>query len=402
MNILLTSLQVPGAASGVRVHYERLAALLRAQGHQVTVVTLNDLRPWISRVVGIVRHALTLLPGRLGERVALEVSDVVKIYFAIDRRQHYDVVNAQDVSSGWAARLALRDRVPVVVTGHHNGDPAEEIIRQQRLGGLTAIFLRRWYGLLFSRSRYFMAVSNSVLRYVAPLLPADTLRRVVYNGLDFQQFSQLQPSVGLRQRFPGRHIILNIGHLEARKNQHYLLGVAKALRCCRQDFVIGLLGKGPDEASLRAQIIADDLAEFVVLLGYHTNVAPWLQEADLYLHTALSESFGLVLIEAIAAGVPTLAFALDGTSEVLAATPDALLDQTAPPEALAYHLHTLLDDAPALQVLHTQQHDFAAAQFSASALTANSMAFFEVARQHALGREVAPVAVPRPTANQMQ
>lgn len=402
MNILLTSLQVPGAASGVRVHYERLTALLRAQGHQVTVVTMNDLHPWISRVVGAVRHGLTLLPGRLGERLAIEVTDVVKIYFAIDRRQPYDVVNAQDVSSGWAARLALRDRVPVVVTAHHNGDPAEEIIRQQQFGGLTALFLRRWYSLLFSRVRYFMAVSHSVLRYVAPLLPADALRRVVYNGLDFQQFSQVQPSVGLRQRFPGRHIILNIGHLEARKNQHYLLGVAKALRHYRQDFVIGLLGKGPDEGSLRAQIVADDLADFVVLLGYHTNVAPWLQEASLYLHTALSESFGLVLIEAIAAGVPTLAFALDGTSEVLAATPDALLDQAAPPEATAYYLHTLLDDAPALQALHTQQYDFAATQFSASALTTNTVAFLEVARQHAAGRAAAPAAPPRLKAGQMQ
>lgn len=122
MNILLTSLQVPGAASGVRVHYERLAAVLRAQGHQVTVVTQDSLRPWVRRAIGVGRRALALLPGRAGERIGLELGNVAEIFCAIDRRQAYDVVNAQDINSGWAARLALRDRVPVVVTGHFNGD----------------------------------------------------------------------------------------------------------------------------------------------------------------------------------------------------------------------------------------------------------------------------------------
>ena len=80
MNILLTSLQVPGAASGVRVHYERLAALLRAQGHRVTVVTQDDLRPWRRRAIGAGRRALGLF-GVLGQRVGTELGQVLEIYF---------------------------------------------------------------------------------------------------------------------------------------------------------------------------------------------------------------------------------------------------------------------------------------------------------------------------------
>lgn len=385
MNILLTSLQVPGAASGVRVHYERLAMVLQAQGHQVTVVTQDSLRPWVRRAIGVGRRALALLPGRLGERMGLELGNVAEIFCAINRKQRYDIVNAQDISSGWAARLALHDRVPVVVTGHFNGDPAEEVIKQQRLTGAAAGFMRRWYGMLLRRTRYFVGVSQSVLRHSAALLPPATLRTVVYNGIDFREFGQPQPGQALRQRFPGRHIILNIGHLEARKNQQYLLGLAKALQAYRQDFVIGLVGQGPDEASLRTRIAADDLADYVVLLGYHAPVAPLLQEADLYLHTALSESFGLVLIEAIAAGAPALAFALDGTREVLAATPMALLDATAPPDKLAYRLHELLADAEARSHLHAQQYAYAAAHFTSEMLAANTVAFFEQVRQHAAG-----------------
>jgi glycogen(starch) synthase len=384
MNILLTSLQVPGAASGVRVHYERLATVLRVQGHEVTLVTQDSLRPWVRSTIGIGRRALALLPGRLGERIGLELGNIVEIFCAIDRHKDYDLVNAQDISSGWAAHLALRGRVPVVVTGHFNGDPAEEVIQQQQLTGMAALFMRSWYGMLLRRTQYFLGVSQSVLRYSATLLPPDTLRTVVYNGIDFQHFAQPQPSSGLRLRFPGQHIILNIGHLEARKNQHYLLSVAQALRAYRQDFVIGLIGQGPDETSLRDRIAAENLTAHVVLLGYQAPVAPLLQEADLYLHTALSESFGLVLIEAIAAGVPALAFALDGTSEVLAATPVALRDATDPPEILAHYLNGLLADSGARKQLHTQQYDYAATRFTSAELAANTLAFFEQVRQHAV------------------
>jgi glycosyltransferase involved in cell wall biosynthesis len=189
---------------------------------------------------------------------------------------------------------------------------------------------------------------------------------------------------------------LNIGHLEARKNQHYLLSVAQALRAYRQDFVIGLIGQGPDETSLRDRIAAENLTAHVVLLGYQAPVAPLLQESDLYLHTALSESFGLVLIEAIAAGVPALAFALDGTSEVLAATPVALRDATDPPEILAHYLNELLADSGARKQLHTQQYDYAATRFTSAELAANTLAFFEQVRQHAVNGTI-PVPPSRAT-----
>ena len=141
---------VPGAPSGVRVHYERLAELLRHQGHTVTLVTQDSLPPFIRRAIGGVRRGLTLLLGRLGKQIGIELGSVAEIYFAIDRQIPYDLVNAQDVSSGWAARLALRDQVPVVVTGHFNDHPADELVHQRGFRGLTARFLHRWYDFLLA------------------------------------------------------------------------------------------------------------------------------------------------------------------------------------------------------------------------------------------------------------
>ncbi|RZK60863.1 MAG: glycosyltransferase, partial [Hymenobacter sp.] len=314
MNILLTSLQVPGAASGVRVHYERLAALLRAQGHHVTVVTQDSLRPWVRRLIGVGRRALGLLPGHLGERVGLELGNVAEIFCAIDRNQPYDVVNAQDVSSGWAARLALGDRVPVVVTGHYNDHPGEEVVKQLNLAPTSwaARFEVRWYNFLLHRTRFFLGISEYALRLTLPFLPAGARTAVAHNGVDMAAFAPaagptLPTAPDLRAMFPGRAIILNIGQLEARKNQRYLVAVAAELRHRHPGCITVLVGKGEDEAMLRALIAEQNLGDDVVLLGYHTQVAALLHSADMYVHTAARENCPYAVIEAMAAGCPTLA-----------------------------------------------------------------------------------------------
>lgn len=398
MNILLTSLQVPGAASGVRVHYERLATLLRVQGHTVTVVTQDSLRPWVRRGIGVVRRGLGLLPGRLGERVGLELGNVVEIFCAIDRRQPYDVVNAQDVSSGWAARLALRGRVPVVVTGHYNDHPGEEVVKQLSLNpaGWAARFEVSWYNFLLRRTRFFLGISDYALRLTKPLLPADARTAIAYNGVDMAAFAppaaakpdSLPPSPpatspdsrpDLRARFPGRPIILNIGQLEARKNQRYLVAVAAELRHLHPGAIVVLVGKGEDEPLLRHLIAEQGLENDVVLLGYHAHVAPLLHAADLYVHTATRENCPYVLIEALAAGCPALALAAGGSPELLAATPEATIAQATPPAALAAQLAALLTDEAARRDLQQRQYAYARPRFDVSAMLRDTLAFYRLA-----------------------
>ena len=382
MNILLTSLMVPGAPSGVRVHYERLAELLRQQGHTVTLVTQDSLRPLIRRTIGGVRRGLTLLLGRLGRQIGIELGAVAEIYFAIDRKAPYDLVNAQDVSSGWAARLALRDQVPVIVTGHFNDHPADELVHQRGFGGLTARFLHRWYDFLLRRTRNFIGVSDYVLRRIQPWLPADGRQAVVYNGVSAAPTSPPLPAdaPNLRTLFPSRTVLLNVGQLEPRKNQGYLVKVAAELREQYPDFVLVLVGKGEDEPLLRQQIAAAGLAQHVILLGYHRHVMTLLSQADLYVHAATRENCPLVLLEAMAVGCPAVALAVGGIPELLAPTPQALVPPATPPAVLARQLRALLDDPAALADLRRRQQAFGARHFSAQAMRDDTLAFFEQVR----------------------
>jgi glycogen(starch) synthase len=386
MNILLTSLQVPGAASGVRVHYERLAVLLRGQGHTVTVVTQASLRPWVRRTIGAGRRALGLLPGQLGGRIGLELGNVVEIFCAIDRNQTYDVVNAQDVSSGWAARLALRDRVPVVVTGHFNDHPGEEVVKQLHLNptGWAGRFEVWWYNFLLRRTRLFLGISEYAMRLTRPLLPPDTRTATVYNGVDMVAFAppaapRTTTSPNLRAMFPGRPIVLNIGQLEARKNQQYLVQVATELRHQQPGCVVVLVGKGEDEPMLRTLIAQQGLENDVVLLGYHSDVAPLLHAADLYVHTATRENCPYVVIEAIAAGCPVLALVAGGSPELLAATPEASIAQTTSPATMATQVAGLLASSAARNELQQRQYAYAQARFDVAAMLRGTLAFYQQA-----------------------
>jgi glycogen(starch) synthase len=401
MNILLISLQVPGATSGVRVHYERISELLRTEGHQVTVVTQASLPPWVRRTIGVGRRLLGLLPGQLSKRIGINLGQLAEIVCAIDKKEPYDLVNAQDPISGWAARLALRDRVPVVVTGHFHNHPGQEVINQLSLppSGWAARFEKAWFNFLLRRVKFFLSTSEYALRLAKPFLAADTTSAVAYNGVDLTAFApsaaakaSFPADTDLRARFPGRPIILNLGQLEARKNQRYLIAVAAELRQRHPNVVVALVGKGEDEAMLRDLIARQGLADNVVLLGYHTQVAPLLHSADVYVHTATHENCPYALVEAMAAGCPALSLVAGGSPELLAATPEVSLPHSTPPATVAAQLADLLDDDAARQDLQQRQFAYARTRFDQVSMLRDMLAFY----RHVVGPpDGAPLAQPR-------
>ncbi|NVO32569.1 glycosyltransferase family 4 protein [Hymenobacter lapidiphilus] len=399
MNILLVSFLKPDAPSGVRVHYLQLAGQLRRQGHCVDVVTPGTLTGGRRHLIAAIRHLLLRLgPGP--RALAGNVAYFLHILWGIDRSCSYDVVNAQDLGSGAAARRALGPGVPVVVTGHFNDHPAIDHLRQQPAVGAAARAVSRWFNWLLARTRYFIGVSEFGLQLIRPALPAGAVSRVVHNGLDLEALRAESNPSDLRTRFPNRRIILNIGQLEGRKNQLLLVEAARQLRKVFPDFVVGLVGKGKDEELLRQRIAEYQLQDHVVLLGYHNEVLPLLRNADLYVHVATHETFGLVLLEAAAAGVPALALAVGGVPEVLHATPEALLPATTDAAGLAHQLHQWLSAPARLRHLAERQAASATAHFGVARLLDETLDFYRYAiwhrRYHLRERALATGSAPRP------
>jgi colanic acid/amylovoran biosynthesis glycosyltransferase len=112
------------------------------------------------------------------------------------------------------------------------------------------------------------------------------------------------------------------------------------------DVTLDVVGDGPSLASLRQQAAALGIAERVVFHGYlnESGVRDRLAEADVFVMTSFAEGVPVVLMEALAAGVPAVATAIAGISELIEQGVTGLLVPPANAEMTAQAVRKLLDD----------------------------------------------------------
>ena len=171
---------------------------------------------------------------------------------------------------------------------------------------LTNFFEKRY---LFSRyqansGNTFIAISHDTEQYFRKTARKYNVQ-LLPNAIDYEKFhrdNSRQPSTKLR--------LVNVGSYQAKKNQSFLVEVAKILRKRYIDFEMNLLGGGEKFGEITSLIKNNCLEANVMQRGNVENVAEYLWQSDIYLHSAYYEPFGLVLVEAMAAGLPVVT--LDG------------------------------------------------------------------------------------------
>lgn len=155
----------------------------------------------------------------------------------------------------------------------------------------------------------FVANSTHTLAYYRRVLPSRMAKEAILlpYGFDFARFYRAR-SVAPAQ--DGRLRLVNVGSFQPKKNQALIVEIAKELARRGVDFEITLLGDGELRSTVEFAVQAAGLAGYIRFLGNVDNVERWLGESHVYLHTARYEPFGLVFLEAMAAGLPCVT--LDG------------------------------------------------------------------------------------------
>jgi glycosyltransferase involved in cell wall biosynthesis len=155
----------------------------------------------------------------------------------------------------------------------------------------------------------FVANSNHTRDYFRRVLPRHLRSDVVMIpcGFDYDRFTgaEVQPPTD-----SGRLRLLNVGSFQPKKNQAFVVDVAKELVRRGVDFEIHLLGDGETRPAVESSVRDAGLADRVLLHGNVHGVEGWMRNSHVYLHTAWYEPFGLVLLEAMAVGLPCVT--LDG------------------------------------------------------------------------------------------
>ncbi len=330
---------------GVNSHIRAQAAALARLGHRVTIfgaasAPLSNgerrMSGCISPVIGGTETGMGIDPrawARVGALFASERFDVVHVHEPL-----MPIV-------AWCA--VLRARVPVVGTFHTHRERGHRFYA--RYGPLLQPLMRR----LDVR----LAVSPSARRTMARYFPGDY--DLVPNGIDAGRFRGPAPRPA--DMDPARPHVLYVGRLEPRKGVvHLIEAMARVQR--EQAARLIIVGDGPEREACAARARERGVdARFVGRVA-DEHLPAYYQAADVVCSPATGdESFGIVLLEAMAAGRAVVATDIEGYRELVGDDPErASLVPPRDPGALAHALAALLGDREARARLAAGGPDFAA------------------------------------------
>ena len=311
------SLSVPG---GVQAQAMGLARELRKMGIEVRVLAPCDGPPPATFVTPLGNSLPTSANGSMAP-LAPDASCSLRTMRALGDEQ-FDVLHLHEpFIPGPTQTAMLLHPAPVVATFHAAGDSA------------SYKYLRPAIKLAANNIAYAVAVSKDAAELVQRYLGGTY--DILYNGveLDAYRTAPSHPTTGPTIFFCGRH--------EERKGLDVLLG---AMRLLGPEVRLWVGSTGPDTARLRAECADDTRIEWLGRLS-DADKMERLRGADVFCAPSLhGESFGVVLIEAMAAETAIVASGLDGYRNVATNDVDALLVEPGDANALAGALRRVLDE----------------------------------------------------------
>ncbi len=352
MKIALVSAYDYPYPGGVTEHVKNLVDQFRARGHEVHVIAPSssdsaslEAMPYVHRVGRVV----SIPANGSVARITLPLRGYRQVKQLL-QEQAFEVIHLHE---------PMMPALPLTVLRHSR---SINIGTFHAFGGTNIGYfyakpvLRPFFRKLHSR----IAVSDPAREFVAKHFPGDY--RIIPNGIDFARFATpLLPIQGLEE---DRLDVLFVGRPEKRKGLSYLL---RAWRLVRGEFpnarlvVVG--GNGGRLETYRRYVAAQGWPEVVFAGRVSTEtLVRFYQNSDVFCAPSTGqESFGLVLLEAMAAGRPIVASQIPGYSEVVTHGQEGLLVPRKDSEALAMSLGHLLADVALRRELGARGQQKAAA-----------------------------------------
>jgi phosphatidyl-myo-inositol alpha-mannosyltransferase len=373
MKIGLVTPYIYPLPGGVNAHVQYLYENLIARGHDVRI---------ISSVHGAQKHSEGDVI-RLGYGVSVPANGSVgtltfwprygRLAREVLERERFDVLHFHEPFVPFLSLVLLRESQSINVGTFHayaGWSPAYEFGKRA-----LSRFARRLHGRT--------AVSAAARHFIDRYFPGDY--KVIPNGVDLRRYQGAQPFARYRD---GTLNIFFLGRFENRKGLMYLLKAYRVLRKRGYNCRLLVAGSGPQEREVRRYIATRKL-QGVELLGRISDEdkARYFATADVYVSPATGqESFGIVLLEAMAAGAPIVCSDIHGYKGVVRRGEQALLVPPRDKDALVEALARVLGDAD-LRARMGEAGRARAVQFSWENIAAKVEDYylFVMRRQSALG-----------------
>lgn len=328
-------LAVPG---GVNTHAQYLADAFRNWGHEVQVIgPASQALPHTSTNLHVLGRARPVWAGGSVARIALSyrLSHSVRTLL---QRETFDIVHLHEPLMPALPLQFLHHSHATHIATFHAAEPIG-----RRLGQIAAPLLARWLNRIDARIAVSAIAGAQAERYLGR--PCE----VIPNCIDIATFAQAAPPLadpphGLRE---DRRTILFVGRQEPRKGLTHLLTAYGRLRVRRPDTQLVIVGPISPLGRRQRNWIQRQGWKDVIFTGAvnQTELLRYYQTADLLCAPATGgESFGFVLVEAMAVGLPIVASDIPGYRDLLDRSEAGVMVPPQDPASLAEALLVLLND----------------------------------------------------------
>ena len=335
MKIALVSPYDFAYPGGVTNHISSLERQLSRMGHEVKVIApaSRAVSTFGDRFILIGKPRPIPSSGSIARiTISLRLSSEIK---AIFDREKFDIIHLHEPLCPMLCTTALRLSHTANIGTFHACRARGYTLWKP----VTVIFLKRWFRKLDGK----IAVSKSAMELANKHFPG--YYNIIPNGIDLDHFS---PNVSPIDEFcDGKLNILFVGRLEKRKGLNYLLKAYQQVKREIPNSRLIIVGPGTRlRHKYEKQVVRDDLKD-VVFVGYvsYDELPRYYKTADIVCAPATGrESFGIVLLEAMAVGKPIVASNIEGYASVMTHGVDGLLVPPKDEEMLAQALISLLTD----------------------------------------------------------
>lgn len=348
--LMLTWEYPPRIVGGIARVVHDLSKRLIKDGHEVTVITYrdgnvpeyeNDKGVEVYRVNNYMIHPNNFIDWIM----QLNFNMIAKATEVINKEGGFDVIHAHDWLVTYAAKsLKQSFNLPMVATIH-----ATEAGRNSGIHDDTQRYINDTEWLLTYEATEVIVNSNYMKGHVQGLfgLPFDKIS-VIPNGINLNNFTGIERDYDFRRRFAmdNEKIILYVGRLVYEKGVQHLISAMPKILDHYHDSKLVIAGKGGMLDELKAQVDSMGLSNKVYFTGYlnQKEVQKMYKCADVAVFPSTYEPFGIVALEAMLAGIPTVVSDIGGLNEIVEHGVNGMKSYAGNPNSIADSVLSLLFD----------------------------------------------------------
>jgi len=264
--------------------------------------------------------------------------------FKIIKKEKIDLIHVQGFLSGILGFILKKTtKTPYILTIQS----ADFSVYHPRLNiNIIKFFYKKTEKLIFENADFCHAVSHYLEKHFKNYNVKRTV--VVPNGVSGDKFKPDSNKKVTRKElgFDTENLIVCVSRLEYKNGTHDLIEAAKILKEEIKDFKIIICGDGSDRKKLEQMVKDFNLKESVLFLGdiLHKDLPKYVACGDIFIRPSLAEGFGIVFLEAMAAGLAVIGTPVGGIPDFLKDGENGLFCEPGNPKDIAQKIELLITD----------------------------------------------------------